>query len=549
MKKEESKAREYVYKYVLYCRERENSLFTGNEWLNIISKLTNIDIDKIRTVYDECIQYSRDELDWYDLRNLTSSVIKKFEKVTFDQNFYDNIEDEFHRLYMKYQDLIYRNKRDMLAGSIYLKANTDVEMLELVDSLEFSLITENMIEYDSILFNSSMDVEHDEKNRLYKPYIVELEVDNVYTFLHGRLLDSQWIKVDLVTEIEKNYEGDYFEGDLLFSASPFERSHRVFRIVNEEVPEHIRNVERNYEVSSQYIYDKTREDELVDYFHRLLPTFTKKFNISIFNVGQGSFNYIEGARFKLLFDVGLSTRDGNTNENYLRNKALSDIKKIQSDVIVLSHWDLDHILGVTIINDTNFNNTWIVPSINDLRYVSLSAKRLCKYLEWKKDINLIAIDWSYNGEIIYQNEKFEIGKGKGKHNVMGKSPSGLDIRGLNENNNFGLCLKVKGMTEDILFTGDCEYDSLPDAFLRKLPSYVVAPHHGSKVVDWAWDKSDLSSVKTAFISSGANMYSCSHDLQKKCDKHPHWCHMNLLDRIGYRIMFTEIVPFYKFDVK
>ena len=150
-----------------------------------------------------------------------------------------------------------------------------------------------------------------------------------------------------------------------------------------------------------------------------------------------------------------------------------------------------------------------------------------------------------NNKIIFSNNIFELGKGSGK-TYSSKTSSYLchKINSLNFQNNFGLVLKVKGIEEDAIFAGDCEYKAFPKNFMTHYPKYLVVPHHGSKMDFNIGIK--VSKAKLAFISAGKNDYKCKGSTD--CDSHPHICHINFLENNGYSVYQTSLTSYYTFKL-
>lgn len=68
-----------------------------------------------------------------------------------------------------------------------------------------------------------------------------------------------------------------------------------------------------------------------------------------------------------------------------------------------------------------FETTWIVPKLPNS--ISESAKRLVAYLYVNSNITAIFVDDYFNGKVIFENDYFLFGKGKGTNssvNVNGK---------------------------------------------------------------------------------------------------------------------------------
>ncbi len=236
-----------------------------------------------------------------------------------------------------------------------------------------------------------------------------------------------------------------------------------------------------------------------------------------------------------------------------------EISSSKPAFIILSHWDLDHILGITHLGANVYaNNTgkkiwWIAPNLGLLpkKNQTASASRLCAYLVKAKLIWLI-------GDLV--NKK---SRNKQSIKVLDNSSNILSIKmwqgaGKNSpngiNNNIGLilniCMNVMGNGVDIcnqklLFTGDCEFRQMKeDVFCDKDQKdckydLLVTAHHGSKNAVFNSTLSpnipenrECKCVKgtahaRAVISYGVNTHS-----------HPNAEHIAILKRNGFSVYST-----------
>lgn len=416
-----------------------------------------------------------------------------------------------------------------------------------------SIVTNSIIEYDNTMLS-----EDNNKKGYYRPYFVEFISDYINKEDFKRLEidinseDSQWKKINFV---EGEYKGNNpcIPGTFIFSASPLKIDKRKIEITNCKIPDKVKNFNLDLRSIRDNVFNSERKKELNNKLKEIFPTSYKKCEISIFNVGQGSFNLIEMDNKKFIFDVGYSRNNGEKIEKQHKERSNKLIKSIKPDCVILSHWDLDHILGITNMTDKVFDTCWIVPDISNSlkkKNFSDSAKRLLCFLAWYDKTNLIAISSSKTGgmdnTIIFSNNVFEIGKGSSKTYISEKSQYLCgEINSLNYQNNFGLLLKIMGQREQIIFPGDCEYNAFPQNFMTQFPNYLVVPHHGSKML---FNVSICNSrVKFAFISSGKNAYECK--CEKACKAHPHKCHINFLKEGGYNIYETAMTDYYKFKLE
>lgn len=420
-----------------------------------------------------------------------------------------------------------------------------------------SIVTGNIIKYDSTIVDENRIDEY--KDDYYKPYFVEFISDyfdlDYLESLRIQFQAEQWIEIQF---LEDEVDEEYISGVFIFSASPLKIGERLIKIINIDVPENVKNFNELYlKKVKKCMFDTQKKDFLDNELKKIFPREYNKCEITIFNVGQGSFNLIEIDNKKFIFDIGDSKYDGESIEKKNKKEADNLIKAINPDCIILSHWDLDHILGITKMTDKIFEAYWIVPDITGKRGFSDSAKRLICFLACCNRTKLISIcseKENWNNKIIFSNDIFELGKGTGDSSKTSLYLCGK-INGLNFQNNFGLVLKVKGKKEHAIFAGDCEYKAFPKNFMTQYPNYLVVPHHGSKM---DFDIENIENIennklkvnrKIAFIPSGKNNYKCKYSSKvTDCYSHPHDCHIRFLEENGYSVYKTTLTSYYTFKL-
>jgi len=188
------------------------------------------------------------------------------------------------------------------------------------------------------------------------------------------------------------------------------------------------------------------------------------------------------------------------------------IKKADPSWIILSHWDIDHILGLSELDSPQkqiYDNVhWIVPNLCQLKKnMSLSAARVFCYILTKNKV--LAVDSGCDESIIPICEKQKImlplyvGKGK-------KNKSTLE-------NNIGIVMEIKCLDNNkkncCLFPGDCEYELIPEFWRNEKYDLLVASHHGSsKSLPCELDPGNEG---WAILSVGKNSYG--HPTQEHID--------------------------------
>lgn len=262
-------------------------------------------------------------------------------------------------------------------------------------------------------------------------------------------------------------------GTLLISMSPFKkRGKGLIYNANELDAEKIKQLEK-YEIDHNSILLKNEEDANYIKLRECLNihSLSDNYKIRVYNVGQGNCIYLRDSSSKeitkrVLFDIGVTiTQDVDIEAIKLRAASLSQIKP---DIMILSHWDLDHLLGVYLVEEKSYADIWIAPDYEE-RKINQSIRRLTKYLYLNGKLSLIG-DY-FKGKIVYNSEILQIYKGKIKE--KGYSAKNQIA------NNHGLILLLKNKHGVDILSGDCEYDMWPDAIFSEICGKInlVVPHH------------------------------------------------------------------------
>ncbi len=192
------------------------------------------------------------------------------------------------------------------------------------------------------------------------------------------------------------------------------------------------------------------------------------------------------------------------------------------DLIILSHFNLDHVAGVVDIVNRYDVKRIAVSTVNSKR-------------QDVKDYMMIFKDKNIDIDDIDVNDKYKIEDG-----IAIKTLGPIDNPGLIEDNNSSLVQLLSYKNYDFLFTGDSSYEVL-NPILNRLGREVEVlkvPHHGSKT---GLNKESFNTFKPkiAVISSGKkNRYG-----------HPHAEVINLLKDNAVEIRRTDEEGNIKFVLK
>lgn len=433
-------------------------------------------------------------------------------------------------------DVVYELFYRCLAGKdkVYAKVLEQTEHRESPEDssgIYISLITENMLKYDENMFiGEGENLVCQRKNEeLYKPYIIEFAVDmkNLTQETYRRLTDADimgvWFEAffsgNHVDDMEDIIEAD---GIVMTSASPFKFHKMQIYIKTNHVANHITRWTKHLYNTSGAIKSNANINSLLSFFFSATD-----YGLFIYNVGDGNCIYIKGNDGKrILFDIG------HNYNPYSEDWSDPDIRRSQQAIrqfkphgIILSHWDMDHLIGVMFSNDFLYTKEWIAPDPNILpqKQLSVNAARIAKYLESRNILNLV--DSSARNSRIYNGSEVCVWCGQGK----------ISEGKLTEANNAGLIIEFEsekktahaGDCRRALLSGDCEYLAFPTAmgFSKKTYETLVVPHHGSQMIT-----TNISSIK-----KGIAVISVSPRNKIR----PNIDHMDDLKAKGYSCCLTQ----------
>lgn len=469
------------------------------------------------------------------------------------------------------------NRMSFWTRHIITKSQGDVFPIEF----KASLVNKQVVELDSILME-----EYDPNNTLmsqYKPFFYEFsgyassksegwDLFRSIISINGQIREfnsSEKINADernlkeediqvayqcfIVIDSEDNAENLYYEndnveilatiaGNVLFSASPIiEKKGKLIVTKNKEL---LTDVEfQNVIDDSVYCckvkpkkVDKKAEIEkmIENTVKGVIPE-----KVVAFNVGQANCISISMKNKKnIFFDIGLTKNDIERKNVDIKN-AVSEYGNVIPNLIILSHWDLDHILGIPYANTAIWDSDWIVPDLWGLqrytykkngkivyKYLSDSAKRLLKFITWKYPDKIMIIDEEWKKQCIYSDSDGNFNLWCGER-VTSKGYNAKNMKYcITCANNFGLIISLRGEKNTALLTGDCDYKIMPNDIWKSNYEYLIVPHHGSKMSEVLAKASSDDSI--AVLSYGImNTYG-----------HPNNQHITELDKNGYMVSST-----------
>lgn len=461
----------------------------------------------------------------------------------------------------KFSKVVTESVKDgIVYGKILMNIENDLNYCQI------SLINDCMLELDAKFMNYHNNKDSytsSDKDLMegYHPYFFEflISLDKVKLEILEEFKQycNKWIKMKLVSNDDRKNKWDdiliakekvHLFGTVVFGASPLIRQGKelVFSPDDTDVKKYIvlDSDELKHRIKE---YTDNYKGEIENEFCNLIED-ANEIKGSIYNVGQGNCISLKMNETDTFFDVGTTVKVFEAEEFYVRmNEARLSTMKPQ--YIVLSHWDMDHVIGVCNIgNDKEdddysvyHNCCWIAPDLNLLSNPSVSARRLCFFLLTTNKIWLVNCQNYRKSVIQSKNGFFSLWQGSKKEGQGSKK------------NNIGLIIKIEHsckkdinkktngnknkdmVNQNALFAGDCEFAQMPSVLSDAKYDFIVTAHHGSGHAV-PTDRMSAAQNARAVISVGSNTY-----------KHPAPEHIAKLVEKGFRVFFT--LGCFKIDFK
>lgn len=306
-------------------------------------------------------------------------------------------------------------------------------------------------------------------------------------------LKSRQRNTDIVAEAD---------GRIVFSASPIigrNGNHIVIKpLDNSDTERRIMKLyKRLMSIWENRIYTKTIRDR--NTIQRRLDSLYSKvrpsdIRVKVFNVGQANCCFCDLQDRKLFFDIGVTYREKIKNNSSIDDAVNRYISKINADDVFVSHWDLDHILGVVYNRNVLSNKIWLGPDFKLLhekqgRKVSISIINLVYYLIFVGKSEVMLIDTSSTDKTLFESDTLSIYLG---------TPVTTSINILN---NGGIIMKLQNR-KNMLFPGDCDNNVIPKLAISDTFDNIVVPHHGSIMGDPIFIGKDPNGNNCAYICIG-----------------------------------------------
>lgn len=414
------------------------------------------------------------------IKNLFHSPVSRA-FVFFSKNFSEKMIPNYEKNQLLYNhEVIPNNESNYVYGK---KIDNGVEV-------SISLTNPLMIDRDHAFLVSEQNQEDKED---YRPYLYEFLVNEEYQQkLSEYMEDGIFYKIKFVDKKEE-YQ---FVGTVIYSASKIETFEDVKIKVIEKLESDSSEFKKLNDIDEKINFLLVITKDKVcfsNYLKNVTPIMNcggvSNIDVNIYNVGQANWiSIIVKGKCKennsIVFDCGHSVY--HKKENALNNnfsKALSEASIFETDLYILSHWDLDHINGSLKISTENLKKAWIFPE-PEIKNMTNLGKRLLAFIII--NANYCCISNELRDSVFFSNDFFKIGKGNGdgpKNYIEKKNSDGNKYAyrtSYTLENNLGLILEFNVNDENILLSGDCEYIQFPEDFLKEY-KYVILPHHGAYV--------------------------------------------------------------------
>lgn len=374
------------------------------------------------------------------------------------------------------------------------------------------------VEFD-ICFTEKIETKHPYYLGFYSDAIPLYDVIKMLKVYFDNSNTTNWLTGKIISPKESNNSDDKkfeIKGHIIFAASPVSEKEATF-LLDEKTAAN--NVETD---ESKEFFDYVGDcDNKSCYATKTVAD--KNITLPIksicwYNIGQGNCVMLNGGNNeRIFFDVGLTRYNLERKQDEVA-KNIEELKDQVPDVIILSHWDTDHILGLSLWNDDVYKKYWIVPDIFSLwfkldknrnnkiqerktKQVSSYAFRVFMKLVKCKSSKIYIINEEETKKCIYKEDQTNDALGIEIWTGCRKSSGAKNNHIINRANNFGLIMTVNGHYKDAILCGDCDYDIIPDELKERKYDCVNVSHHGSKMSKFPFSPPD-NTRGVAIVSYG-----------------------------------------------
>lgn len=339
-----------------------------------------------------------------------------------------------------------------------------------------SILTDAIIDYDCLMFKSERGTDFLEN---YRPYFISFVVSLNENKLNDLMvIGDSWCSATFIKSDEQIIdEGVRIKGYLEMSASPISYLNGRLLVFKDKSI----NASKLKEINDTYNLPNFQCMSDTDINRILNEAWKDDFpvTIDIYNIGHGNADYIRGKKNRILYDIGYNYRSMPSYHNAKYLRAVNAIRHLKPSCVILSHWDLDHIIGCAYAEKNIFTKKWIAPNLtSDLdKNASKNSIRLAAYLQKLGNLYLVDRNRRITSQLIAtinggNGAKIKLWLGNGRDaTITIRNAEGLMIEIIDE----------KDLYSHILLSGDVPYVCMPDLVMQKTINFMHVPHHCSKM--------------------------------------------------------------------
>lgn len=422
------------------------------------------------------------------------------------------------KMYIQIQDLrfdetLFPNNPDKNADDNIIKGEDENNVI----TLQCSLLTLQMLDYDIMLFRAMSDREDEEYRRAaqqhYRPYLFSYVVEvneekyNKLKELQKNLVGLQsneedepspylWLACTFNPDI--NVPHIDLAGYVVQSASSINKIRADLHIIEDEkTPKQIiKSILKGYKLS-----DSCLEDD--DLFVGLIENKLKNNHLStidVYKIGNGNCVFAQGVDndVSFFYDIGFNYKHRPQKivpgVSYSYIDTMKRIYAQNPSFFILSHWDMDHIAGSAAARKELLDKDWFAPDCYD---ACMDAKRLAKYLDLKSHLHLAkrpskegTLSGRLIGHPIYIYSTTSPSKKLAIYTLYMGEKETCDRSNPNCE---GIVIEYTDIEKEknVLMMGDVNYASFNKALINNGNTfadtqidYLIVPHHGSEHTDY-----------------------------------------------------------------
>lgn len=414
---------------------------------------------------------------------------------------------------------------------------SDLSELETLTKVaKLNILSRDILAYDEKLLQENTEQQDRNSPRMYFfSYIIYMDSKfDKAAYLHLKEMKDNWYLASFL----KESPGIEYYGEIEHSGSPVVYHNRAIYISDQLLAANVLDeINRTYnEKIVDAIEDQDVENKLKKFLQDVHFTTAR-----VFKVGNGNLINLSGVnektncKFETMYDVGYHHKEHPYDKRKRYAWAVRIFGKINPDMVFLSHWDDDHILGCVYSKRNLFDCSWVAP---EMQKNAIGARRLAAYLSVKGKLTLIKRSSAKDRKLTtivgkHGEISFYLGQNVSKNGLSKENCGGLVVEIVNRNS------KTGNETES-LFCGDVPYKAIENVVWKSRTNgydNLVVPHHGSKM---NYTPLKIKKMGTAVIccNNSKNRAAMEHkNALKGTSKQP-----------GYHICLTELVQKYCIDL-